>query len=566
MKVNAESLFDENPELCHIRKAFMSAVDLLCDRFEHGGKLLIAGNGGSMSDALHISGELLKSFQIERKGFFTTSYGLQPGVPVWVLGINPSLYSAVGNDLAERGVEFAQELYAVGRPEDVFLAISTSGKAENVCIACEVAKMLGMQTISLTGQPGATLADLADIPIRAPGTSTATIQEFHLKIYHALCAGIEEKLFGQGGKLTGLFGTQYNTFDVARIGTYSIYRRENRTEVDTLVLPKGLTGKPSKDSEIAFLAQETYRCWKSGYPVIIMTGAHLIKNGLSPLLIDLVKRKIPHLVAVNGACPIHDTELALCGGTSEKVVEALPRGEFGFADETAQIVNTAYREAHKRRMGAGETLGALLSGDVAFNPEYTFPFREYSLFYNAYKEAIPVTIHAGIGTEIVDQHPNACFEAKGYACGLDFSIFSQMMTTLVEGGVVINIGDAVTHPEVLLKSVSMAANIGKSPRGIVTAVFDLFDIDLNDINDEEQPGYYRRDIKSIVVRIPQAFGGRGIYIRGNQKETFVEFYLHLRYLLEHAESFEEGPDEGSADRLANRLADQDSGGWKGGKA
>ena len=96
-----------------------------------------------------------------------------------------------------------------------------------------------------------------------------------------------------------------------------------------------------------------------------------------------------------------------------------------------------------------------------------------------------------------------------------------MITRLEKGGVIIDIGGAVTQPEVLLKATSMAANIGKAPRGITTAVFDLFDVDLGDIDNEEEPGYYRRDIKSIVVRIPKAFGGRGLYIQGNQKDTFV---------------------------------------------
>jgi hypothetical protein len=100
-----------------------------------------------------------------------------------------------------------------------------------------------------------------------------------------------------------------------------------------------------------------------------------------------------------------------------------------------------------------------------------------------------------------------------------------------EGGVVLDIGGAVTQPEVLLKAVSMAANVGKAPRGIVTAVFDLFDADPADVSDESKPGYYRRDIKSVVVRIPAAFGGEGRYIQGDQKETFVAFYSHVLHRL-----------------------------------
>jgi len=161
-----------------------------------------------------------------------------------------------------------------------------------------------------------------------------------------------------------------------------------------------------------------------------------------------------------------------------------------------------------------------------------FPYREHSLFYSAYRKGIPFTIHGTMGTDIVDQHPNALFEAKGFASGVDFSIFADEVTRLTAGGVVLNIGGAVTQPEVLLKAVSMAANIGKAPNRITTAVFDLFDVNTADIADEERPGYYRRDIKSIVVRIPEAFNGKGFYVQGDHRETFVQFYRHLKYLLE----------------------------------
>jgi hypothetical protein len=267
-----------------------------------------------------------------------------------------------------------------------------------------------------------------------------------------------------------------------------------------------------------------------------MMGAHLIKNGLGPLLIDLMERGVVSLLAGNGACTIHDTELAYCGGTSESVPDVLPKGEFGFARETGQIVNGAFLEAYKRKMGAGEALGAILAGKIPFELDngasLAFPYRVHSLFYNAYRLGIPFTIHATIGTDIVDQHPGASAEAKGYASGIDFSIFTEMATRLQEGGVILNVGGAVTQPEVLLKAVSMAANVGKAPKGILTAVFDLFDTNLEDIRNEEKAGYYRRDIKSTVVRIPAAFEGRGLYIQGNQKETFTAFYRHLRYLLE----------------------------------
>ncbi len=533
-----EELINKNPEFKKAEKKIKEAIDLICRTFEKGNKLYIAGNGGSMSDALHISAELLKAFKIKRTGLIKSSLGLQAGVPVWVLGNNPALYSAVGNDFKQKGLEFAQELFASGKEGDVLLGISTSGRAENIQNAFQTARQIGVKTVSLTGNPGEPLSGQADISIKTIGGDTAQIQENHVKVYHILCMCIEEALFGKKGRLTGPYKTRFDLFDFSKIKTYSLLDRKNRSDINRLSHPKNIKVQPAQNKKIAFLAEKTVEYWKERKPVIIMMGAHLLKNGFSPLLIDLVNRGIISLIAGNGACPIHDTELAICGGTSERVSKSLPTGNFGFAEETAIVINSAYFEAFKRKMGAGEALGAILAGDIRLKGDpnagkLEFPYKKYSIFYSAYRNKIPITIHGTIGTDIVDQHPNSLFEAKGYACGVDFSIFAQMASCLKNGGIIIDIGGAVTQPEVLLKSVSMAANIGKPPRGIVTAVFDLFDVDLKDMDNEEKPGYYRRDIKSIVMRIPHAFKGKGLYIQGNHKKTFVEYYSHIIYLLEN---------------------------------
>ena len=529
-KDSFEELLERLPELADIRESFDSALDLISTSVERGGKLFVAGNGGSMSDALHISGELLKAFRIDRNGFIKPKWGLQPGIPVWVMGINPSLASAVENDLPERGLVFAQELFAAGRERDVLLGISTSGGALNLQRAFEVAKWLSVSTISLTGDPGGVLAGMADTAIRTPGKDTAEVQEYHISVYHCLCSVLEERLFSRRGRLAGPFGTKYKCFQRSEVRRYSLRERENRTDLNRLIHPSGVVIRRCDRNDIAEIAEATASSVKEGKPVVLLMGAHPLKNGLGPLIIDLMERGIISLAAGNGACPIHDTELALCGGTSERVPETLPEGRFGFARETGEIVNRAYLEAYKRRMGAGEALGAILAGDIPLD-SMEFPYREYSLFYRAYRLSIPVTVHATIGTDIVDQHPEARFEAKGYASGVDFSIFADTMTRFTGGGVVLNLSGAVTQPEVLLKSVSMAANIGKPPKGIVTAVFDLQDGSSEGVLDESRSGYYRRDVKSIVVRIPEAFGGRGTYIQGDHRVTFVAFYSHLVDLL-----------------------------------
>ena len=535
-----DSMTAKTPVLAVLREPLLEAVRLICRAFERGGQLFIAGNGGSMSDALHISGELLKAFQIERRGFLAAETQLQPGVPVWVLGNNPSLVSAVDNDLKPKGLGFAQELFAAGREGDVLLGISTSGRAGNVMRAFEVARRLGIRVLSLTGDPGGPMASFADLSLKTPGADTAEIQEYHLKVYHALCAAIESRLFGERGTLSGPYRSRYAQFDFSRIRTYPLAGRANRTAVEGLVSPSDIGPRKSGDRTIAALAEATVAASRASKPVIVMMGAHLIKNGLGPLVVDLIERRIISLAACNGACPIHDVELALCGGTSEKVPVSLPEGQFGFARETGLVVNGAYREAYKRKMGAGEALGAILAGEIDLQSlpptgepgQGLFPFKSRSLFYGAYRCGVPVTVHATMGTDIVDQHPGVSFEAKGFASGIDFAIFAQEVTRLAEGGVVLNVGGAVTQPEVFLKAVSMAANVGRAPAGFTTAVFDLYDFDPEDVEHETRPGYYRRDIKSVVVRIPRAFGGKGVYVQGDQRETWVDYYAHVKYLLQ----------------------------------
>ena len=132
--------------------------------------------------------------------------------------------------------------------------------------------------------------------------------------------------------------------------------------------------------------------------------------------------------------------------------------------------------------------------------------------------------HVGIGTDVIDQHPSADGAAKGGCSGRDFLIFSEQISKFTQGGVFLNIGSAVTGPEVLLKAISMAANVGCKPAGIITADFDLRPFEPGAMTDEGSAGYYRRDQKSVVARIPAAFGGEGFYIQGNQLQTVPALY------------------------------------------
>ncbi len=173
----------------------------------------MCGNGGSMADALHISGELLKSYARRRTlpdglrarlaaqpDGACLARNLEPGLRVVVLGANPSLASAVANDMPDRDVNLAQELLALARPGDVLLGISTSGNARNVTYAAQVARSLNVTVIALTGGDGGKLAPLADVAVRVPAQRTDRVQELHILCYHALCEMLENTFFGDGAE------------------------------------------------------------------------------------------------------------------------------------------------------------------------------------------------------------------------------------------------------------------------------------------------------------------------------------------------------------------------------
>lgn len=212
MKQNAilNELKVRRPELTAVIPQLQATFDLLVERFAAGGTLFLCGNGGSMSDALHISGELLKSFALPRRLDVETVSrlqaqpdgdllvrNLQPGLRTVVLGMNVALGTAVANDMPDRDVNLAQELLALARPEDVFMGLSTSGNARNVAYAAQTARALGLPVLGLTGQNGGRLAQLADIAICVPAQETAWVQELHISCYHVLCLLLEEAFFGE---------------------------------------------------------------------------------------------------------------------------------------------------------------------------------------------------------------------------------------------------------------------------------------------------------------------------------------------------------------------------------
>jgi len=334
---------------------------------------------------------------------------------------------------------------------------------------------------------------------------------------------------------------QYDIFDSDQIKTYPLKERSNKVSLESILsceAVKDMKFELAEDvvKKIESLASEIISANKNNQPVLFFTGAHLIKNGLSKLLIDLIERGVLSSIAGNCATAIHDFELALIGQTSEDVPMALEKGQFGMAYEFAYI-NTAISVGNELKLGLGESLGKMIRDEkfreLVFskckinNSVENFSYPEVSVLAKCYEKKIPFTIHAGIGTDVIDQHSSFDGQAKGGCSGRDFLIFTDQVAKLTNGGTFVNVGSAVTGPEVLLKAASMAANINAVPDGLITADFDIREFMPTHMKNETAHGYYFRDQKSIVTRVPQAFGGKGYYIQGNQKHTFPFLYKKI---------------------------------------
>ncbi|MBN2073668.1 MAG: hypothetical protein JW770_06970 [Actinobacteria bacterium] len=325
------------------------------------------------------------------------------------------------------------------------------------------------------------------------------------------------------------------------IKTYPVSERGNKVSRENLIEPKEVLDDSTvykfKDYEnIKKIAEKIVSSRSSGKPVILFTGAHLVKNGLSLLLIDLVRRGMVTLVGGNFATAIHDFELSLFGKTSEDVPDALQKGKFGMAFEF-NYLNMAVNHGNVLGLGLGESIGRAINdkefskeifkgnGSKGYITEFMYP--EISVASNCYLKNAPFTVHASMGTDVVDQHHTFDGCSKGACSARDFLIFVEEVSKLSNGGVYINIGSAVTGAEVLLKAVSMCANSGKKPGGVIFADFDLRPKSGTATANEESFYYYFRDQKSITTRIPEAFNCDGYYIEGNIKETFRSLYKEV---------------------------------------
>ena len=259
-------------------------------------------------------------------------------------------------------------------------------------------------------------------------------------------------------------------------------------------------------------------------PVILMMGAHPIKLGLSRFLVDLIERRVVTHLATNGAGIIHDFELATLGGTSEDVARWIRAGQFGLWQETSRL-NDLAAEAAAAGEGLGERIGRVIEVERP-------PHSELSVAAAGWRAGVPVTAHVGIGHDIVHAHPNCDGAAWGKASQTDFLIFARSVQEL-EGGVLLNVGSAVTGPEVYLKALSMARNVarqrGRQIRRFTTAVFDLVELPggwRSGPPSKEHPQYYYRPWKTILQRTV-ADGGSSFYFCGDHRQTIPTLWHEL---------------------------------------
>jgi hypothetical protein len=298
-----------------------------------------------------------------------------------------------------------------------------------------------------------------------------------------------------------------------QVHTFSILERTHKVSVSDFVdlqawreqgtlqalLPRILKGQDLRAVVEAFVAAQ-----RRGRAVIMALGAHVIKCGLSPLLIDMMRRGWLHGLVLNGAGMIHDLEVALVGATSEDVAAHLGTGEFGMVHETPCLINAAIQQYSSAHVGLGTAIGRALA-------EGAYSYKEYSLLAAAHLYQVPVTVHVAIGADTIHMHPSTNGALLGQATYTDFQRLTLLLRGLHDGGCYWNIGSAVLLPEVFLKALTWCRNLGHPVAGFITVNLDMLQ-------------HYRPEYN--VVRRPTQDGGQGYSLTGHH-----EIMLPLLYAM-----------------------------------
>jgi len=293
--------------------------------------------------------------------------------------------------------------------------------------------------------------------------------------------------------------------NIKKVKTYSVRKRYSKVEIGDFAKPAvrgssflrfyGSLPKILKAKDLQALVAAVVSAHKKKKAVILMSGAHVIKCGLNPILIELLKKRIITCICLNGAGIIHDFEIALQGKTSEDVAQNLKEGRFGMGRETAEFINKAVTEGVREGLGLGYAVARRIN-------ESKLRYKNSSLLYNAYKYKVPVCVFVAIGTDIIHQHPSFNAALTGEGSFRDFCLLVENVCRLNRGGVTLNFGSAVILPEVFLKALNLARNLGNKVKDFTTANFDMI--------------YHYRPMQNVIQR-PVMTGGRGYYIIGHHE-------------------------------------------------
>lgn len=296
--------------------------------------------------------------------------------------------------------------------------------------------------------------------------------------------------------------------ELDKVKTYPLASRPSKVKLQDLAKPINANAPLSEFLEslpnvlagqaIREVAERVRHARELKKPIIWGIGGHVIKTGLAPVIIDLMKRGYVSAIAANGSVLVHDSEIATVGSTSEDVDATLSEGAFGGAEETAQLLNIAASEGAKDQIGLGEAVGRTL---LARNPKH----RDYSLLCTAYESKIPFTVHVTIGGDIAHFHPSFNGAAVGATTHTDFRCLAELVRRMDGGGVYLNIGSAVVLPEVFLKCVTLVRNLGHPLTDITTANFDFIQ------------SY--RPLTNVVRRPTENGAGKGYSITGHHELT-----------------------------------------------
>lgn len=308
--------------------------------------------------------------------------------------------------------------------------------------------------------------------------------------------------------------SRYEVFDRSRLLVKPLGERMNDLEISRWMALSDVP-PPFAHADLPVIAQRLEAARERGAARILMMGAHVLRAGVNRFLIDWMERGVITHIAFNGAAAIHDYELARIGATTESVARYIRSGEFGLWRETGEL-NDVIAEAAAEELGFGENVGRHIEAS-------SFPHRDLSVFAAAYRTRVPATVHAGIGYDILHEHPNCNGAAVGAASYRDFLIFVRTVENL-EGGVMLSFGSAIMAPEVYLKALAMARNVAhrenRAVRHFATGVFDMVPIggDIHNELPKSDPGYYFRPHKTILVRTV-ADGGESFYFCGDHRAT-----------------------------------------------